>query len=83
MASRQLYKTLPDGANRKLLATFELSGKKLKANWEKGSERYQADIENNGIVYKGLVLVPKDGKAFFDALPRVYSSNSTMYVVDS
>ena len=63
-----------------LLATFEMKGAKLSSKWEPKSEWYRDDIEGNGIVYKGAVLKPADGKPFYDALPIVFARSSTFIV---
>lgn len=38
------------------------------------------DIETYGLLYKGKVLRPKDGKDFMDALDIAYSNSSRLYV---
>lgn len=81
--ARKLYSYDPKADEHTVLASFEMNGKKLKVEWEPNTDWYRASIESGGIVVEGKPLYPKDGQAFFDALPKAYANSSTMYVKDA
>jgi hypothetical protein len=84
MATRTLYLSDLKTGDSQPVATFEMTkAGKLLVEWEDGMDYYRDDIEGAGIVANGKVLYPKDGKAFYEALPRAYATSSTMYVKDA
>lgn len=78
--ARALYRFDPVSEESTLVATFEMDGKKLQVEWEAKTDRIRTDVEDNGIVVGGEVLFPKDGQAFYDALPGAYSTSSLLYI---
>lgn len=80
---RTLYRYNHKTDEHFVVATFEMDGKKLKVEWEPKSEWQRRSLEEDGIVAQGKVLFPKDGRAFFDALPSAYANSSTSYVKDA
>lgn len=84
MTTRVLYLADLKSGDLSPIATFELDkANKLKTSWEDGMDWYREGIEDAGIVADGKVYFPKDGKRFFDALPKAFSNSSTMQVKDA
>lgn len=84
MVTRMLYLADLKTGDLTPIATFEMTKTgKLLADWEDGMGWYREGIEDAGIVADGKVYFPKDGKRFFDALPKAFSNSSTMQVKDA
>lgn len=60
------------------LAMFELDGDTVRADY--ASPAYEHEIETYGLLFKGRVVRPSDGRPFMVALSRVYANSQTVYV---
>jgi len=75
----ELVRVNLDNNKKTRLATFSLDGDEMISDWTKDGELTKKELERNGIVVKGVVLKPSDGKKFFDAIPIAYSQSSLVY----
>ena len=63
------------------LAIFELENDEVKVKWNpEANSDFRELIEYGGTVTGKGVFFPKDGKDFMEALPKAFSSSSTVVI---
>lgn len=73
-----VYSVNPTTMQRKKIAEFKLHGGRVDAHFM--DSHFKHEILAEGIVVRGRVFKPEDGKHFMEALGQAFSRSSTIAV---
>jgi hypothetical protein len=83
MATRTLIATDFETGERRTLAEFKMVKGRVAIKWtEAGRRMMMGYIETDGIALNDKVLMPSDGKQYYDGLLIVFSQSSLVHVAD-